>query len=166
MQRLPKLETLIHQANKHSFVGVLLAADPGETTGITVMQRNSDGEVHLIHQEQMSSWPLHENVSRFDYLMSAWRPTFFVHEAYHVYKWRLQEHSFSRVPTIQIIGSMLTIAILRRVPYVEQTAQTGKAFFKDELLKRLDMYIEGQPHARDSLRHGAQWLMFGTKEGS
>jgi hypothetical protein len=161
---LPKLCGLIRQVlaskPRDPFVGRLLAVDPGETTGISVVDC-TPGYVELVHQDQLPCWPLESAVGRFDRIFREHLPKFMVHEAYHVYKWRLQEHSFSEVPTIQIIGALRTIAILHGVPYAEQTAQTGKAFFTDHRLKSLDMHFPGQQHARDSLRHAAQYLTFG-----
>lgn len=92
--------------------------------------------------------------------MDTYRPNFVVYEAYHVYKWKLEEHTFSRVPTIQIIGCLRTHCILRDIPNDEQTAQIGKGFATDAKLKLWDLYLPGLVHARDAIRHGAHWLLF------
>jgi len=162
---LTKLQTLIAQVGKHRFDGRLLAVDPGETTGITVLdQRHPDNPTFVLAaQAQLKTWPFEDAVHNFHDLFTIFKPTFMVFEAYHVYKWRLQEHTFSQVPTIQIIGALKTWAVHFGVPYIEQTAQTGKAFFTDSKLKMLDMFIAGQPHARDSLRHAATYLTFGGR---
>jgi hypothetical protein len=93
--------------------------------------------------------------------MAEWPFDLVVYEAYHIYRWRLEEHSFSKVPTIQIIGALRCIAIQHGIPQVEQTAQTGKAFWTDDKLKAFGVFEKGQKHARDSLRHALQYLTFG-----
>jgi len=162
---LPKLLELIQKANKRKppFHGTLLAVDPGETTGVTVI---SAGVHHcdLVIQDQLTTWPIEQAVHNFTNEFQISLPTHVVFESYYVYSWRLQEHKFNEVPTIQIIGCLKTLCIQRGIPYDSQNAQTGKAFFTDDMLKKLNMYYEGQPHARDSLRHACQFLMFGTTQ--
>jgi hypothetical protein len=161
-QPLPKFAQLICRAKRHNFQGVLLAIDPGETTGITLIERKGE-EVFLEHQAQLVTWP-------FPLGSDALRDQFdcpeldaVVYEAYHIYAWRLHEHEFSEVPTIQLIGVLKHLAHQACIPAYVQTAQVGKGFFTDDKLKAFDMYFPGMPHARDSLRHAAQWLMFGPK---
>jgi hypothetical protein len=165
MQALPKLAHLIKQVNKSDFQGRLLAVDPGETTGLTIIDVSHPypqcHNVALIIQDQIPSWPLEQFITPFTKILSTCTPTQIVYEAYHVYRWRLQEHAFSEVPTIQIIGALKTLAIQHKIPFLRQTAQVGKAFFTDQRLKSMDMYIPGAPHSRDSLRHCAHYLTFG-----
>lgn len=159
--RLPKIVDLRKQVKKSVFQGDLIAVDPGETTGITLLQVYQD-EIKLIEQEQLDSWPLDNFVNGITpYILE--EPAFVVYEAYHVYAWRLNEHTFAEIPTIQIIGSLKTLCIQNIVPYGKQTAQVGKGFFTDERLKTFGAFIEGQPHARDSLRHALQFIVFGLK---
>jgi hypothetical protein len=161
---LHKLEALIRAVNKHNFQGCLIAIDPGETTGITCVTRYLSSKVELIQQNQLACWPFDMAVEAFKDLIhppTIHKPTYVVYESYRVYKWRLQEHSFSEIPTIQIIGCLKTWCHHFSVPYSSQTAQQGKGFFTDDKLKELDLYFPGQPHARDSLRHAAHFLTFG-----
>lgn len=166
MERLGRFRELCAKLNKHRFQGVLLAVDPGETTGLSVINTTPQMSEWGLIQGQIPSWPLEAFVAGVTPWFDTYKPTFLVHEAYHVYAWRLKEHSFSRVPTIQIIGALLCIAIQRGVPYIEQTAQVGKGFWTDEQLKRFGAFYTGQQHARDSLRHALQYIAFGAKKGT
>ena len=163
MIELPKLHNLITKIGRHpavTFEGTITALDPGETTGLTQITKYQDKMV-LRFLEQIPSWPLE------DFIRACHTERYFsvsrvVYEAYHVYSWRLDEHRFSEVPTIQIIGAIKVLCIQQGTPYSPQTAQVGKGFFTDDRLKALDMYFPGKPHARDSLRHAAQFLTFGA----
>lgn len=159
-----KLHKLITQVKKNSFIGRLLTLDPGETTGYAILDRTLT-TTQLIEQGQLNTWPLENCVPAIESLFEKC-PKFVVYEAYHVYSWRMDEHKFSEVPTIQIIGCIRTIGIQRGVGCNCQTAQTGKAFFNDDRLKMLDLYSEGQRHARDAVRHACQFVTFGLKNNS
>lgn len=162
---VPLLHKLRMQVKKSSFVGTVLALDPGETTGWSVL-RVSPEHIELIVQGQFSTWPLDEALPGLTQLLDVYEPNFLVFESYHIYSWRLNEHSFNEVPTIQIIGMIKTLSLQRSINFGEQTAQTGKAFFTDPRLKMLGLYFEGQKHARDSLRHACQFVTFGLKDKS
>jgi len=157
-----KLHKLRMQIKKSDFMGHVLAVDPGETTGWALLECRPDA-TNLVNQGQIVSWPLEVGVPRLETLIKELSPNFVVYEAYHVYAWRLNEHKFSEVPTIQIIGALKTLSVQRGVPYGCQTAQTGKAFFTDDRLKSMDLYVEGERHARDALRHACQFVTFGLK---
>src|SRR6266404_7662680 len=122
-----KLHNLRQMIKKNAdWNGVLLALDPGETTGWAILECASK-HTKLIAQGQVNTWPIENAVNGIGKLL-IYEPTKVVYEAYHVYSWRLNEHSFSDVPTIQIIGCLRTLAVLSGVGCDCQTAQTGKAF--------------------------------------
>jgi len=155
----PNLHAMIQKLHQHSFHGTIAAFDPGETTGFAVFERGPE-HTSLVHAEQLQTWPLETGVEElrraFSYL-----PTYIVYEAYHVYKWRLAEHTWSEIPTIQVIGAIKYCAIRRGIPYHRQTAQIGKGFCSDDKLRNWGLYLEGKVHARDAIRHGCQFLLFG-----
>lgn len=166
-QDLPDFHKLVRQLkrNHNPFQGRLLAIDPGETTGMTIIDAHPD-YIELVGQMQVGSWPLEKSLFDFVQIFATAKPTQMVYESYHVYSWRLNEHKFSEVPTLQIIGVLKALSILEHIPYAAQSAQVGKAFFTDKRLKGLNLYFEGAPHARDSLRHALQYIAFGTRNPS
>lgn len=153
------LHALIQKVNKYNFHGIIASFDPGETTGFAVFERGP-GHTSLIHCEQLTTWPLERGVDELRRAFS-FLPTYLVYETYHVYKWRLAEHTWSEVPTIQVIGAIKYCAIRRGITYYRQTAQIGKGFCSDDKLRYWNLYLEGQPHARDAIRHACQFLLFG-----
>lgn len=163
---IPGLEKLRLQVKKSYYVGTVLALDPGETTGWSVLavgNTSLGGGIKLLDQGQYKSWPIEDGLKSLTEIVFEYLPDFIVFESYHVYAWRLNEHTFSEVPTIQLIGMIKTIALQRSINFGEQTAQTGKAFFTDKRLESLGILFEGQKHARDSLRHACQFITFGLK---
>jgi hypothetical protein len=144
------------------FIGRVLALDPGETTGAALFDA-SELEVTLLATAQIKTWPLHAAVSHFERLLELHKPTVVVYEKYHIYEWKAEDHSWSSVPTIQIIGCLKTLCIQRKIPYGSQTAQVAKQFCTDEKLETWNFYKKGEKHARDAVRHGCYFLLFGNK---
>ena len=84
-----------------------------------------------------------------------------------VYEWKAQHHSWSDVPTLQIIGCAKALLLMKcpyGVPVIQQTAQVAKNFCTDEMLKSWGMYNSGMRHARDAVRHGTYFLLFGPSK--
>lgn len=153
------LHTLISQIQKHNFIGRVAVFDPGETTGFAVFDRGEDTTT-LTYVRQLDTWPIEKAIPSFHRAFE-FRPQHVVYEAYHIYKWRLQEHTYSEVPTIQLIGILKYMCIIRQIPYTKQTALTGKSFCTDQKLEYWGLYRPGLIHGRDAIRHGCQFLLFG-----
>jgi hypothetical protein len=153
-----------------AFQGRVLALDPGETTGYTCFSCEGEQEgtnwIDVVESGQVKTWPEGPMVNSLTHLIDHLKPTFVVFERYSVYEWKAQTHSWSGVPTIQIIGCLKTLCIQNRLSWHEQTAYEAKKFCTDEKLKQWGLYIEGQKHARDALRHACYFLLFGISVNS
>lgn len=152
------------------FVGRLLALDPGETTGWSVWDSHDNAiRYELSASGQLETWDksnnsIHPCVANFDAgLLNVYEPNVIVMESYHIYSWHSEDHKWSEVPTLRIIGSMETRIIDRHIPYYFQTAQVAKQFVTDDLLKSWGFYKRGERHARDSMRHGLYFILFGPQ---
>lgn len=145
------------------FDGNLLALDPGETTGIALYSCTKD-EAVLTHASQMKTWPLEQGVEAFEALLKQLSPTRVVFESYQVYEWKTEDHTWSQVPTVQVIGMIRTILIQNKIPYSTQTAQVAKGFCDDDKLKAWGYYQPGLRHARDAIRHACYYLLFGPSK--
>lgn len=161
---VPELSKLITKIGKNDFVGRFIWFDPGETTGYAVFRRNAQ-ETYLVGQGQLKTWPIEDAVKSFQAVIGAFGPVERVgFESYHIYNWKLNQHSFQEVPTLQIIGCLKTLCIIRLYPYISQNAQTGKGFCSDDKLKHWGVYDQGLRHAMDATRHACHFLLFGSKE--
>ena len=142
------------------FVGTVLALDPGETTGWCVF--NSTVEMAALKATgQIKTWEMVYAVENLGKLLKQYKPDIVVHETYAVYSWKAQDHSWSQVPTLRVIGCLETLCIQNDLRYHDQTAQVAKHFVTDDKLKRWGFYQEGMKHARDAIRHGCYFLCFG-----
>ena len=142
---------------------VLLSLDPGETTGYAIWSVTPD-IVNLVEAGQEITWPMDEATKVFQKMIGAVpkeTPLIIVHEAYNVYAHKLQQHTHSNVPTLRVIGSIETFASMARRPVFTQTAQVAKAFCTDSNLLSWGFYAKGKKHARDAIRHGAYFVLFG-----
>ncbi len=147
------------------FYGTIVALDPGETTGFSVFQSDASG-VTLISAGQLKTWPMSGAVYSLNDLIDLYKPDIIVYEQYAVYEWKTDDHAWSQVPTLRVIGCIETLCIQKQILTHAQTAQKAKHFCTDEKLKAWNVYLKGLRHARDSIRHGAYYLMFGPSKSS
>ena len=155
------LHDLIGRIKRHNFYGILSIYDPGQTTGFAVFERGPD-HTTLLHADQLPTWPLERGAQVLRDSLDKWHPNHMVYEAYHIYSWKSDEHKFSEVPTLQIIGALRAYTIDRGIPETSQTAQIGKGFCTDAKLETWGLYLPGLIHARDAIRHGCHYLLFGS----
>jgi len=135
----------------------LLALDPGETTGYAIFSSGT-----LKDHGQVDTLTVTQSVDLL-YIFISGR-THVVVENYQVYSWKLKEHKFSTLHTPRLIGCIETLCKLEGIGLSKQTAQNAKKFVTDEKLKEWGMWIKGRPHARDAIRHGIYYTIFGGKK--
>lgn len=146
------------------FRGTLATFDPGETTGFSFWSIND--EPKLIASKQLKTWPIEDAVHQFQDVLLAFKPAIVILESYRVYGWKTDEHSFSDIPTVQIIGCLKTICIQHNTPYHSQSAQIAKQFCTDDKLEVWGFWKKGERHSRDAIRHGAYFILFGKKQAA
>lgn len=144
------------------FIGRLLTFDPGETTGWSSWEVTEE-EAKLVQSGQIKTWPIKNAVDEFTFLLNAHQPDIVVFESYQVYEWKAEDHTWSQIPTVQIIGCLRTLLIQMSIPEHTQTAQVAKQFCKDEKLEEWGLWKKGERHARDALRHACYYILFGKK---
>lgn len=132
----------------------LLCLDPGETTGWSVFQDGKLVDAGQAKTFENGWWEIHN-------LFKTACPTMVIYENYRVYDHKLQRHANSEVYTLRLIGVIEYLCeIVFRIPYYNQMAHQAKGFVTDDKLKQWGMYMIGLKHARDSIRHGAYFLLF------
>ncbi len=154
------------QPPEKRYTGVLISFDPGHTTGYSVWVAEHE-KVTLVEAGQFMSWTKEDIVlAPLLALLDKYEVSNIVFESYQVYEWKSADHSWSQVPTIQIIGCIKTICQLRNIPYHGQTAQVAKQFVTDDKLEKWGYYKAGMRHARDAIRHACYFLLFRPKDSS
>lgn len=145
------------------FCGRLLAIDPGETTGWCLFQGKSRPGGRIDYEMefcgQIPTWPMKEALNGFEKLLT-YGPSHILYEQYRVYEWKADDHSWSSIPTLRIIGCLETLALQRAITPYNQSAQQAKNFCTDERLREWGLYQKGMRHARDSIRHACFFLLF------
>jgi hypothetical protein len=143
----------------------LLVFDPGETTGFAHFRQ---GE--LSNGGQLATKTILEGAPLLLDTICMTMPTRVVMEDYRVYSWKSKQHEWEKLHTPQVIGAVRGLLAcphlyskMAIIPVIMQMAVTAKQFCTDEKLKQWGFYIKGQPHARDAIRHGCYYLLFGSK---
>ncbi len=137
---------------------VVVALDPGETTGVAVFKEGRLVTVDQIAQREFDL-AVRELVSLFDLT----QPSMVIIEDYKVYSHKAGAHKWSALHTPRLIGAIQTLCVLYEVGYHMQMA-SAKRFCTDERLKDWRMYQVGNPHATDAVRHGVYYLLFGKEK--
>lgn len=156
-------ERLFEQLSKKGdwWRGRTVALDPGGTTGLAVFDNGK-----LTHSRQCPTGDVYLLGPKFIQLLTSLEPERIVLENYLVYSWKSSSHSWDDMHTSRLIGAIECWAGGQQipVPLYKQTAQQAKGWATDERLKDWGMYDEGLRHARDAVRHGIYWSLFGPSK--
>ena len=139
-------------------MNVVVAFDPGGTTGYCAMTSTGkclkQGELTGSDQEQTSQ------VRRilFPYRQNA----FVVIESYRIFPSALQQHTYSQVQPVQMIGRIKALCEELGIQYKEQPPSLKK-FFTAPRLRHYGVCPPKKPHAQDAARHALYYLVFKTK---
>jgi hypothetical protein len=143
----------------------IVALDPGETTGVAIRPMSLDKDTRILLR-QMDTKHLESGATDIGMLLSTLKAQSLaiqlVCEDYKVYSWKSEEHKWSGVHTLQLIGAIRLIAHQLQIPILFQMAYVGKTFVTDNKLMQWDLYSKGLKHARDAERHLLHHLIFGT----
>lgn len=132
---------------------VLLALDPGETTGWAVFS-----EGHLVEEGQADTKT--EMCGGIYHLLEAVQPTQIICEDYRVYAHKTDSHAWNALHTPQLIGATKMWCFINEVNIAFQMAATAKPFCTPQKLKEWGFWKEGMRHADDAIKHGAYFLLF------
>lgn len=155
----------------------ILSLDPGETTGFAIWKKQDwlldEGGNPTVKEPlhcisfcgQLNTKTIREGFKSFGGLISTYRPDLIVIEDYRVYGWKTEEHAWSNVHTIQLIGMIKGFCVQTPgTPFVLQSAQVAKQFCTDDKLEQWDYWKVGMRHGRDAIRHGAYYILFGSQK--
>lgn len=159
-----KLAAFLNAARQDALKGdylsekMVLALDPGETTGVAYI----DPEANKIVILQWDTGPnrLGESFAEFLNILVENPIASVRYEDYRVYQWKAGDHAWAALHTPQWIGAIKVGCHYARVPATGKLAQQAKTFWTDQKLKTFNMYEPGLKHARDALRHLLYYLCF------
>jgi len=126
---------------------LVLALDPGETTGYIVAEvAGINYDIKL--SGQFPNWQM------FEALITTWSPGIIVYEAFHLSPQIAKFKAWSTLPTVETIGVLKYLA--QKYAVRKLVAQPASA----KEVVSLPRYIAGVsgPHARDALKHLIAYL--------
>lgn len=139
----------------------VLALDPGETTGFAYfMDRELITSGQLPTGSTLRAVPILEGE-----IFDEFSPDVIVCEEYRIYQWRAKHHAGSDLHTARLIGVIECLCVQQHIPIRKQSAHIAKEFCTDAKLKDWGMYVAGQRHARDAIRHACYYQIFGPSVG-
>lgn len=138
------------------FMGSLLALDPGETTGVAIFQQGK-----LIETSQESTKEIKSALITIAPILNRDGFDAIVIEEYRIYSWKAKDHAWSDLHTSRLIGAVELMCAMHNLPLFKQSAQIAKQFCTDKKLKEWGYWQRGQVHARDAIRHGCYYILFG-----
>ncbi len=114
----------------------IMSFDPGYTTGIAIRDDN-----HLLLLQIKGLSPLWRELEVED-------PDVIVYE-----KFFYQRRDKVDLRPVEAIGVIKLYAEQKQIPIAGQSPQMAKRFWTDAKVKKLDLWVPGEPHAMDALRH-------------
>ncbi len=142
--------------NRHSVVSYVVALDPGATTGVCVVRN----KLRPWSFEVAQLGPQDHHLALVT-LMRLLKPEVIICESFEN---RSQESAI--LASREYIGIVKMYLQMSRSRGVWQSASTGKKFWNDEKLRRYGLWVPGQKHSRDAIRHYCYFRTFSEKDQS
>ena len=149
-------------SNSHLDRFVLMAFDPGGTTGVAILNLTGlESGIPMPILAQLGSHPHH--LSLWD-MMNKYKPT---HVIYESFEFRNRTRDNLELISRDYIGVITLWAMLNATRLYKQSAAQAKGFIKDSgpnanlPIKRLGWYMGGKKHAMDAVRHLTYFLVNG-----
>jgi len=137
----------------------VISIDPGEATGISISskdEKTGDWSIDFVDAvSKVDLYKILENTENVDLV---------IYETYKLYADKAKAMIGNEFITVQIIGVIKYICEKRKIKCI-QSATANKAFWSNEKLKKLGLYITID-HKRDAIRHFLHWLYFIQKDAS
>ena len=134
---------------------LVLALDPGGTTGLAMGRIRNNNLLFATTQERMTLLQMYT-------LLESIAPDPKWHVVWETFEYRYRGRPGLDQTPIKLIALMeLMGETYNGNRWWPQTAAEGKAYYTDERLKQMSLYQKGNPHARDALRHLLRWCTFG-----
>jgi len=134
---------------------VMIALDPGETTGLAVFN-----EANLVEAKQLATHSIYSGTDILIEVLDKYKPDMVVFEDYRIYDFKAQSHSWGTLHTPRLIGALQSLCHQRGIKTFYQLAQQPKLFCTDQKLEQWGYYRKGLRHARDAIRHGCYYLIW------
>ena len=145
---LTKLAESVEKKLKNK--GYILSFDPGESTGIVITCGNRLVEGYT-HDYQTVKELIHKLITP----AYSW----VICEEFITYPVQAGRSGFNKVIPARVIGAIEAVSYHKNIPVVFQTANEGKHFFRDDIMRVVCPWFENLStrHERDAARHLYTW---------
>lgn len=147
---------------------IILSLDIGITTGFCIFDyekeyilQNQDLSGRMLVQGQLPKLGLATELLNF---IEYYKVEYIVMESFNLYASKAMSKIGSSFPEVELIGLVTYLCDTKKIPYCKQMAVHAKKTFTDERLKEHNVYIKGQQHSRDSIRHALYFICFNMKK--
>jgi len=131
-------------------MNIVLAFDPGETTGYAV----ADLDTIQDNCPKIISWGEFPNWKQVDSLIRTVVPRLIIYEKFILYPGKAKALSFNEMIPAQVVGVIRFLAEKENIAIVGQTAREGKGHkIPEDLFKKVDA------HMRDAMSHIKYYAM-------
>lgn len=142
----------------------LVCFDPGETTGFASFQN-----FEVYGANQLDTKDLAQGLARVNDIFAGIvkqapvEDVLVVIEDYRIYSWKTDQHTWAGLHTPKLIGGLVALCGVHGLRFHFQMAYQAKQFVTDEKLEAWGFWQPGWRHARDAIRHGCYYRMFGQE---
>jgi hypothetical protein len=138
--------------------GVIVAVDPGGTTGIAWWKPNAPEGTSHYGTEQVPACDTEGGLRSLLYHVGVWlaeaTPAYLVVERFEFRQEDSQMRSKIDYTAAEVIGALRALVCDRQgVTLVKQGAAQAKGFWTDDKIQKLALWVPGQKHAMDAMRH-------------
>lgn len=157
----PSLDLMLNKLKRYPLAPrTILAFDPGETTGWARVCWDQPFDPQFAICDQVETSSVAQATDAYDSLLYRFLPDIVLIEEYRVYSWKSDQHKWSDVITLRLIGCLETLCHQRELKWHKQMAVQAKEFCTDDKLSSWDLYEKGKKHGRDAMRHACQFMLF------
>lgn len=138
---------------------IILALDPGGTTGMSVCNYVDDGVDDFVGEwrfGQIGPQPHHEAL--WTLMADLCIPGIELRIVCESFEYRNNSRAGLVLDSVEYIGIVKLFVARYGVPLTMQTASMGKGFTKDQNIKKLGLWQSGKKHANDATRHLLYYL--------
>lgn len=140
----------------------IVALDPGGTTGVAIYTHSADTASGAFHNERIVRKQLGPDRHHVELwkLLTSENPDVIVCESFEFRQFDKKDRHNIVLVSKEYIGIVELYCAMTGKEHKPQTASVGKAFWSDDKIKRLGLWVPGNPHSMDATRHLLHYLTF------
>lgn len=138
----------------------LIAFDPGDTTGVAIVQGGKPISTYTISMQCMIN-----TIATKTSVFYTWKKTsIWIAEDFLLYPAKAAGQAFSKIPSAQVLGMLSVAAAMANKQLILQRASDVKQFATDDRIRSWGWNVQHMStHERDAIRHALFYLFKNLK---